>query len=340
MSGRESLTYLEERLSRLRRSPGTRQILRKAEEYRARFEKEVEQRLIEDPSQKEDIELRRKNFLQLLHQVKRSTVVDDPERLFKRRHSDPYEFPNQLPPINFNFGASTAENNIHLVNYSREPTRLAPGKKNPDLLTESDNTDEETGQTMADIFKLADTILPREFDGTPSKLTSFLDALELFGGNLGTCTQENAVRIIKTRLSGKARDLITNEETVQGIIDTLKKGIKIPTSAQVAAKLLAVKQTATVLEYAKEVESLAEQLRRSYLSERIPLDTAESLVAQQTTLALVRNARTERVQTIMEAGSFKSSEEAITKFVASASSTASANVAYTRRSQQNNRRSG
>ena len=78
----------------------------------------------------------------------------------------------------------------------------------------------------ADYFKLAQNLLPNEFDGSPEKLQTFIDALTLLATNTEAQMVPNAISFVKTRLTGKARDVITNEVTLQAIIQTLRDSIK------------------------------------------------------------------------------------------------------------------
>lgn len=59
--------------------------------------------------------------------------------------------------------------------------------------------------SSVEFLNLASKIVPQEFDGSPDKLRSFLDALNLVKSNADDHSA-NAVAFIKTRLTGKARD--------------------------------------------------------------------------------------------------------------------------------------
>lgn len=88
--------------------------------------------------------------------------------------------------------------------------------------------EDESGKmplSAVDFFNFASKIVPNDFDGTSEKLRSFLDALDLLKNN-SEGHQQNAIAFIKTRLSGKARDLITNENSIEEITACLKNGIK------------------------------------------------------------------------------------------------------------------
>lgn len=184
---------------------------------------------------------------------------------------------------------------------------------------------QERMTTVPDLMRLADSILPKSFDGEPGKLQSFLDALGLLQ-TLATTPELVGVAVIfvRTRLVGKARDLIRDENSLTQIGQTLRENIKTQSSQQVIAKLAALKQTASAMEYVAEVEKLSDTLRRSYLSEGVPPATADLFVAQKVTEVLVKSSRSTRVRTVMEAGTFETAHDATTKFIATVSSEAPA----------------
>ena len=96
---------------------------------------------------------------------------------------------------------------------------------NPLVLDEETPEDEDEivenmAMSVVDFFNLAGKLVPNQFDGLPDKLLSFLDSLELLKNN-STNHADNALAFVKTRLTGKARDLITNEHTITEIINKL-----------------------------------------------------------------------------------------------------------------------
>lgn len=80
--------------------------------------------------------------------------------------------------------------------------------------------------TAIEIINFANKIIPTEYDGTPEKTQLFIDALTLLNDNVGNY-MGTAVNFIKTRLNGKARDIITTEATIEAIINKIKAEIKI-----------------------------------------------------------------------------------------------------------------
>lgn len=202
------------------------------------------------------------------------------------------------------------------VNYMIPSSCVA--KIDPNILIDlGEHSDElvEMPLTAVEFFNLASKIVPNEFDGAPDKLLSFIDALSLLSLN-SEGHVNNAIAYVKTRLIGKARDLITNEVTLEAIINTLKKGIKGDSSRLLTAKILNLKQNnKNAVGYATEIESLASSLKRAFINEGVPCEVAENYATETTVKAFSQNASTEKARIIMEAGTFNTIQDAVTKFV-------------------------
>jgi hypothetical protein len=165
-----------------------------------------------------------------------------------------------------------------------------------------------------DFFNLASKLIPSEFNGSVDKLQTFLDALTLLSLNVGE-NENNAVAFIKTRLVGKARDLVTTETTILQIKEALSKGIKGESSRNLSQKLLNLKQNnKDNTAFAADIELLADKLKKSYISEGVPNEIAETYATDTSVRALCLNATAEKARLIMEAGSFRSIQEVVTKF--------------------------
>lgn len=160
----------------------------------------------------------------------------------------------------------------------------------------------------AEFLKLASTIVSIHFDGDPSKLAPFLDSLTLLESVVGVHTGL-AVSFVKTRLVGRARDLITNEDTILEIKNKLKNNIKVQSSAELMAKLAGVKPGSKIIDFCKQVDDLADSLRRSFLSEGVALATAEAYVTREVTKTLIAVAPDQHTKTVLEAKSFNSPQE-------------------------------
>ncbi|KAK9712761.1 hypothetical protein QE152_g24754 [Popillia japonica] len=141
-----------------------------------------------------------------------------------------------------------------------------------------------------EFFNLASKLVPLEFDGSFDKLQSFLDSLALlqeFDGSFDKLQSfldslallqanseghaDRALAFVKTRLTGKARELINDDMTIDDILKALKSNIKGESSKVVSAKLLNLKQNFKgTSKFATEIESLATSLKRAYITEGVP----------------------------------------------------------------------
>ncbi|KAK9722048.1 hypothetical protein QE152_g19872 [Popillia japonica] len=127
-----------------------------------------------------------------------------------------------------------------------------------------------------EFFNLASKLVPLEFDGSFDKLQSFLDSLALLQAN-SEGHADRALAFVKTRLTGKARDLINDDITIDDILKALKSNIKGESSKVISAKLLNLKQNfKDTSKFATEIESLATSLKRAYITEGVPNAVAQT----------------------------------------------------------------
>lgn len=195
---------------------------------------------------------------------------------------------------------------------------------------------ENMAMSKTEFFNFASKIFPNEFDGSPSKLQSVIDSLNLLRVNCEN-HENNAVAYVKTRLVGKARDLIDDNDNLDTIINKLRTRIKTESSHMVTAKIFSLKQQhKDSTRYATEIEVLTETLKRAYINEGVPIAVAESYTTNTIVKALRTNSNSEKVKLIMEAGNFTNCEEAISKFITISGDTTpdSSTIFYTRNSQR------
>lgn len=175
---------------------------------------------------------------------------------------------------------------------------------------------ERIREKMAENFlKLAATIVKDSYDGDPSKLVSFLDSLTLLNAH-ATDRMDVAMAFIKTRLVGDARDLITNEVTLTAVFNTLRAGIRVPTSGEITLKLAGLKhKEQSALEFSREVDSLGNMLKRSYISEGVSATSANQYATREVTKTLLASAPTSHAKAVLDAKVFNSPAEATAKYI-------------------------
>lgn len=190
-----------------------------------------------------------------------------------------------------------------------------------DIYTDSDTPSEEStpvtmAQTNIDFINTASKLIP-VFDGKAENLTSFVDALEIVESIKGD-HEQLAVSIIKTKLKGAARNLIGNETTISQVISRLKGNVKGETVEVLSAKLMNLQQrNKTANQYTQEIEQMTKALEGAYISDGLTLELARSYSTQHAVKAMTKNCTIDKVKLIMQAGTFNTMNDAVSKFVSS-----------------------
>mgnify|MGYP006950110078 CR=1 FL=1 len=194
-------------------------------------------------------------------------------------------------------------------------------------------------QTKEEFLVYASKLIP-EFDGQYANLESFCDALTLVDASVGAHVA-HAVALAKTKLKNDSRMYITNEATLQAIINTLKNEIKPDSTSVITSKLMNVSQAKKKAnDYVKEIESLAADLKRAYITDGLPLSVATSYATKAAVEAMQKNASNDKVKLVMEAGNFSNLNDAVSKFVSTSNNEAATNntIHFMRRGQSSNYR--
>lgn len=198
-------------------------------------------------------------------------------------------------------------------------------------------TENNMSQTVVEFLNTASKLIP-EFDGKSENLPSFIDSLNLVKAIQGT-HESTAVSLIKTKLKGTARNLISSENTINEIIQKLKTSVKGESVEVLTAKIMNIKQNnKTANAYCGEIENLSKSLENAYICDGLPCELATKYSTQVAVKALTKNCTIDKVKLIMEAGQFNSMNDAISKFVNSCTeATGQQNAILYYRQRQNNR---
>jgi len=190
-----------------------------------------------------------------------------------------------------------------------------PGKESDPIETKPETTTiSEMAQTNIDFINTASKLIP-VFDGKAENLTSFIDALEILDLIKGE-HEELAISMIKSRLKGVARNLVGNEKTIPEVISRLKSHVKGETVEVLSAKLMNLQQRSkTANQYTLEVEQMTKMLEGAYITDGLPLELARSYSTQHAVKAMTKNCTIDKVKLIMQAGTFNTMNEAVSKFV-------------------------
>lgn len=169
-------------------------------------------------------------------------------------------------------------------------------------------------QSVAEFLNLSSKLLS-DFDGKPENLRSFLDALALLD-SVKDIHETVAVNLIKTKLKGTARNLISNEVTINDVIATLTRTVKGESVEVISAKLMNVRQGGkNANAYVSEIESLTRSLESAFITDGLSQQLAQRYSTQAAVKAITKNASNERVKLVMESGTFSSMNEVTAKFV-------------------------
>lgn len=175
-------------------------------------------------------------------------------------------------------------------------------------------------QTTGEFISLAGRIMNYRYDGDPTQLNSFLNDIELVEGlvepNNANVTAY-CVRYIFGKLIGKASECMPEQvTTLQTIKDSLKAGIKEENSKVVVGKMAALRvMKGDFSTYHKEAEKLAEQLRRSYISEGLTKIKANEESIDKTKEMCRRAARTDVVKSVISSSHYQTPAEVIATFI-------------------------
>jgi len=169
-------------------------------------------------------------------------------------------------------------------------------------------------QSNIDFINTASKLIP-VFDGKAENLTSFIDALQIIESIKGE-HEELAVSIIKTKLKGVARNLIGNETTITEVISRLRGNVKGETVEVLSAKLMNLQQrNKTANQYTQEIEQMTKALEGAFITDGLSLELARSYSTQHAVKAMTKNCTIDKVKLIMQAGTFSTMNDAVSKFV-------------------------
>nr|CAI5851080.1 unnamed protein product [Callosobruchus analis] len=127
-----------------------------------------------------------------------------------------------------------------------------------DVLEDEMNSSGEDTETQSRVAERSNRFANMQFDGSFERLHSFLDALTF-------------IKVNSSKLVGKARDLFSDNDSLEEIIFKLTSGIRTESSQLVSSKLLALKQyNKDASRYSSEVEALEARLKRVYIAEGVP----------------------------------------------------------------------
>lgn len=186
-----------------------------------------------------------------------------------------------------------------------------------DTETDTDDTEKirKMPVTIVEFVNFATKVVP-EFNGEFSNLERFTDGIRLMESQIENTHLATAISVIKTKLTGTSRSLITNENTIDAIITRLRSTIHGESTDVILSKLMATKQgSKPITGYAKEMEELARSLATAYISEGIPNELADKYTTKAIVKSIVANATGAETKIVMRAAQFKNTNEVLEKLI-------------------------
>lgn len=192
---------------------------------------------------------------------------------------------------------------------------------------------------MANVDIKLGTSLIDKYAGEPEKLDAFIDSVELFNdivtnANNGAApaimqaVQNQVLRFVKTRLIDAARNSITENQSLQQLLDAVKTNCASKLTANnILAKLKSTQQKESSELFCNNIEKLTQQLKKVYLNERIPADVADKMSTKNGVDALIAGASNKETKILLKAGTFSTIHEAIQKLQENESSPSASNSA-------------
>lgn len=203
-----------------------------------------------------------------------------------------------------------------------EPSPSKPGLFNISVVENFSNK-----MSQAEFLNLAAKLLP-DYDSSPENLNKFLNAINLVDSIKDT-HEEIAVSLIKTKISGKTQNIVSQLTSISEIKEAIKKNVTQESASTVSAKLMAIKQNGRDTNaFVKEIENLTQQLENAYIVDGLPTNTAQKYATGVAVKSLANNARSAETKIVMKAGNFTSVSEAITKFVDASAEASTSQINY------------
>lgn len=168
--------------------------------------------------------------------------------------------------------------------------------------------------SLIDVIKTVTALLPT-YDGTPSKLNNFVDALNVVKQVATEAAHlPTVINIVMTKLEGKAKYAFpATPATIDEVIVKLKE-VSTPTPPEaIIAKLANCKQKTNIAGYTKEVEELTMLLEAAYIAKQIPAEVAKTMATKEGIKHMAAGLRDEKTSIILKAGQYVNIIEAVNK---------------------------
>lgn len=171
-----------------------------------------------------------------------------------------------------------------------------------------------------ELLEMVNNQIRKPYEGDPLGLATFISSLQILE-TFATSEElkSKLVIFVKARLEGRARELVTDEETtVEALIQKLRATIKPENSKIIEARISALHYSyAKQEEFASRAEELADALRRTLIIEGMTPDKANEVTIDKTVQLCRKSTHSDVVKAVLEATQFKTAKEVVAKLITS-----------------------
>lgn len=173
-----------------------------------------------------------------------------------------------------------------------------------------------TAKSPVDFLGTCSSTINKDFDGEPDNLQRFIDKINLlrkFATN--KALREVLLAFAISKLSTTTRSKIVVEpESIDELVQALKKNIKFESSDIIEGRLLAIKGK-TLEEFAEKAEKLAEAYRQALVLETVGHEKAQQMAIDKTVRLCRSHSNSPEVKSVLASKTFSSTKEVISKMI-------------------------
>lgn len=211
-------------------------------------------------------------------------------------------------------------------------------QQNFDIFNNSTDSNVDMAELSAiEFLKLCSSTINKNFDGNPLSLQSFLDSISLLTVLAVNDISKNILlRFVLSKLEGKARECVTQQDTLDNVISQLKSKIKCENSKVIEGRMQALRADRVKLQdFSKQADELADSFRRALIMEGIPSHKAQDMAIEKTVEMCRASARSDLTKAVISSTSFTDPKEVVAKFLVEINSEYKEKQVLAFRSQRN-----
>lgn len=201
-----------------------------------------------------------------------------------------------------------------------EKQMSGPSGSNANIIEENKQIDKDieiiNKMDAPKVIENLNRIIKDSFDGEPTQLDSFVNAVQLSKLIIKENEPEIFIQFVKSRLKNKALEVARDAQTIDEILDALKTGIKPEKARVLENRLLSLRlNNKNKMEFSKEVESMTEMYRLALISEKIPHEVAKEMIIQKTRDMCMANTKSDRIKSVLSSKTFNTIPEVVSELL-------------------------